>query len=240
MAMSAPKSTPNEQARAALRDASFLGGLPEPLLDQLAQRAHITSYPKGETIYRRGDGGDTMMVILSGRVKITNVTAEAKEVILNFLGPGDVNGEIAVLDGRERTAGAVALEDTQALVIYRRDLLPALMADPQSMLEVINILCEKIRSTSLIVEDNSLQMQGRTASGLLRLANQHGKKTARGVMIDLKLSQRDLGNYVGLSRENVSRQLKDLREAGLVIIDDQALIVPDLDALKERAESGDA
>ena len=231
-------STANEQARSALRNASFLGGLPEPLLEQLAARAHITRYPKGETIYRRGDAGDTMMVILSGRVKITNVSAEAREVILNFLGPGDVNGEIAVLDGRERTANAVALDDTQALVLYRRDLLPVLTADPGSMLEIISILCDKIRATSQIIEDSSLQMQGRTASALLRLANQHGRTSAKGVMIDLKLSQRDLGNYVGLSRENTSRQLKDLREAGLVIIEDQALIIPDLEALRQRAETG--
>ncbi len=232
-------STANEQARTALQNSSFLGGLPAALLDQLAQRAHVKTYDKGETIYRRGETGDTMMVILTGRVKITNVTAEAREVILNFLGPGDVNGEIAVLDGGERTANAVALEETQALVLYRRDLLPVLTADPASMLEIITILCDKIRATSLIVEDNSLQMQGRTASGLLRLANQHGRKTAAGIRIDLKLSQRDLGNYVGLSRENTSRQLKDLREAGLVIVDDQALIIPNLEALRERAESGE-
>ena len=231
-------STANEQARTALKGASFLGGLPTNLLDQLAQRARVTRYARGVTIYRRGDAGDTMMVIMSGRVKITNVTAEAKEVILNFLGRGDVNGEIAVLDGRERTANAVALEDTEALVLYRRDLLPLLMADPQSMLEVITILCDKIRTTSALVEDNSLQMQGRTASGLHRLADQHGRKTPSGVMIDLKLSQRDLGSYLGLSRENVSRQLKDLREAGLIKIEDQTLIIPDLDALRERAESG--
>lgn len=233
-------STANEQARAALQHSSFLGGLPEALLTQLAQRAHVKTFAKGETIYRRGEAGDTMMIILSGRLKITNVTAEAREVILNFLGPGDVNGEIAVLDGRERTANAVALEETQALVLYRRDLLPVLTADPQSMLEIITILCDKIRATSQIVEDNSLQMQGRTASGLLRLADQHGRKTPAGIRIDLKLSQRDLGNYVGLSRENTSRQLKDLRAAGLVIVEDQALIIPDLEALRERAESGEA
>jgi CRP/FNR family transcriptional regulator, cyclic AMP receptor protein len=233
-------STATEQSRAALRNASFLGGLPEPLLDQLAQRARVTTYAKGQTIYRRGDAGDTMMVILSGRVKITNVTAEAREVILNFLGPRDINGEIAVLDGGARTANAVALEETQALVIYRRDLLPALMADPTTMMEVITLLCDKLRAASQIIEDSSLQMQGRTASGLLRLADQHGRVTAAGVMIDLKLSQREIGSYLGLSRENVSRQLKELREAGLVMVEDQTLIIPDLDALKVRAESGES
>jgi CRP/FNR family transcriptional regulator, cyclic AMP receptor protein len=197
------------QTTAALRSASFLGGLPEPQLQKLAERAHVVNYAKGETIYQRGDDGDTMM-------------------------------EIAVLDGRERTAGAVALEATEALVIYRRDLLPALMAAPATMIEVISILCDKLRAASQIIEDSSLQMQGRTASGLLRLAAQHGRQTSSGVVIDLKLSQRDLGSYVGLSRENVSRQLKELREAGLVVVEDQILIIPDLDALKQRAESGES
>jgi CRP/FNR family transcriptional regulator, cyclic AMP receptor protein len=231
--------TANEQTLAALRHSSFLGGLPEPLLEQLAARAHLATFAKGSTLYRRGDAGDTMMVILAGRVKITNVTAEAREVILNFLGPGDVNGEIAVLDGRERTATAVALEETEALVLYRRDLLPVLTADPASMIEIITVLCDKLRSASQIIEDNSLQMQGRTASGLVRLAEQHGRRTADGIILDLKLSQRDLGSYVGLSRENVSRQLKDLREAGLLIVVDQDFLIPDLGALRERAMGGE-
>lgn len=232
-------STAQDQARDALRNSSFLGGLPDPLLDQIAARARLAHFDKNETIYRRGDAGDTMMVILSGRVKITNVSAEAREVILNFLGPGDVNGEIAVLDGRERTANAVALEATQALVLYRRDLIPVLSADPGSLLEIIGILCDKLRATSQIVEDSSLQMPGRTAAGLLRLVAQHGRKTARGVSIDLKLSQRDLGSYVGLSRENTSRQLKDLREAGLVLVEGNVIVIPDLDELRARAEAGE-
>lgn len=229
-------TTAHERARDILRDATFLGGLPEAALDQLARRVHIVRYAKGVTIYRRGDEGDSLMVILAGRVKISNVTANAHEVVLNFLGKGDVNGEIAVLDGRERTANATALEDTEALVLQRRDLLPALNAHPEVMLEIIALLCDKLRLASGMIEAGTLDMSGRAASGLLRLARQHGRKAKDGVLIDLKLSQRDLGSYLGLSRENANRQLSALKDKGLVRVDGPSITILDEAALTALAE----
>lgn len=234
-------TTSHERARDILRDATFLGGLPEAALEQLARRVTIARFARGHTIYRRGDEGDSLMVILAGRVKISNVTADAHEVVLNFLGKGDVNGEIAVLDGQERTANATALEDTEALVLQRRDLIPVLKANPEAMLEIIALLCDKLRLASSMIEANTLDMSGRTASGLLRLARQHGRKVKDGVLIDLKLSQRDLGSYLGLSRENANRQLSALKERGVVRVEGAAITILDeaeLAALAER-ESAD-
>ena len=167
-------------------------------------------------IYERGDKGDSLLVIISGKVKIFNVTTDAREVVLNFLGPGDVNGEIAVLDGRERTATAMALEPSVAFVVYRRDLMPLLAQNPETLVEIVQILCDKLRATSEIVEDSQRSMRGRAARGLLRLARQHGKTSKDGIVIDLGVNQRDLGNYLALSRENTSRQLGALTEAGII------------------------
>ncbi len=86
-----------------------------------------------------------MMLILTGSVKISNTAIDGREAVLNFLGPGDVNGEITVLDGRERTATATVLEPTEAFTIFRRDLMPAILANPNSMLEIIEGLCGKLR-----------------------------------------------------------------------------------------------
>ncbi len=229
-------TTSHERARDILRDATFLGGLPPAAIDQLARRVHFARFVKGQSIYRRGDEGDSLMVILSGRVKVANVTADAHEVVLNFLGKGDVNGEIAVLDGRERTANASALEDTEALVLQRRDLLPVLTANPETMLEIITLLCDKLRLASSMIEANTLDMAGRAASGLLRLARQHGRQVKDGVLIDLKLSQRDLGSYLGLSRENVNRQLGSLREKSIVRVEGASITVLDEAALTALAE----
>ncbi len=231
--MTAGSETGKERTLQFVRNNTFLGALPEPVLLALAQRGHLKSYAQGQTIYQRGDPGDSLMLIVAGRVKITNVTTNAREVVLNFLGPGDVVGEIAALDGRERSAGAVALETTEGFVIYRRDLLGVLASSPEAMLEVIEVLCQKLRAASAIVEGNALEMTGRAAAGLLRLAGQHGRVTKRGVMIDMKLSQRDLGNYLGLSRENVSRQLSKLKDAGLIHCDEAHIYILDDKALAE-------
>ena len=225
-----------DRAREALKALSFLGGLPDAVLEPLASRAHVKRYRKGETIMTRGDDGDSLMIVLAGRAKISNITSDAREIVLNFLGKGDVIGEIAILDGAPRTASAFAIDDTEALVLYRRDLLPVLLKSPDTMLELIKILCEKLRAASSIVEENSLPMAARVAAGLLRLADQHGRVVKGGTLIDLKLSQRDLGSYLGLSRENVSRQLGLFRDIGVLRIEGSEIVILDRDALREYSE----
>src|SRR3954454_4689881 len=112
-----------DRVRLFLGNNTFFGALPDAALDALIKRGHTKRYPKGGSIYRRGEAGDNLMVVLSGRIKIVNVSADAREVVLNFLGVGDINGEIAVLDGKERTADAVALEDCEVFAVYARDVL---------------------------------------------------------------------------------------------------------------------
>jgi len=167
------------------------------------------------------------MVLLAGRIKITSVNADAREVVLNFLGVGDVNGEIAALDGRERTADAVAMEACEIFAVYARDVIPILIAHPSALLEIVQVLCEKLRFASALIEDNTLEMRGRTASGLLRLAQQHGRTSKQGVRLQLSLSQRELGGYLGLSRENVSRQLGQLKDANVIKIDGSQIVITD-------------
>ena len=220
-------STTAERLRAFLGGSTFLGSLPGDALDALVRRGHARTFAKGETLYERGDAGDWLVIIVSGSVKIWNTTLDAREVVLNFLKAGDVNGEIAVLDGGVRTATATTLEKTEAVVIHRRDLQPVLMANPAALMEIIAILCEKLRLASEIVEDGQRDMPGRAATGLLRLARQHGRTSKDGIVIDLKVSQRDLGNYLGLSRENTNRQLASLRDAGLIRLDGTRVIILD-------------
>jgi CRP-like cAMP-binding protein len=220
-----------DRIRPFLRNNTFFGGLPDAALDHLIRRGHTKRYPRGTMIYRRGEPGDSMMVLLSGRIKITNTNADAREVVLNFLGEGDINGEIAALDGNERTADAVALEDCEVFTVYARDLVPVLLEHPQSMLEIIQILCQKLRAASAIIEDNTLEMRGRTARGLLRLCRQHGRTGRDGVRLQLSVSQRELGAYLGISRANVSRQLGQLKDDNLIRIAGTQITVTDEDGL---------
>ena len=229
-------SMSHTEIRAILERGSVLAGLPDDALESIVKKGRSTRYAKGAAIYQRGDAGDSLMILLSGRVKITNVTADAREVALNFLGPGDLAGELAALDGGPRSANASALEATEALVIWRRDLLPVLEAHPKAMLEIIAALAAKVRSMSAALEQSGLQMAAKAAGALLRLAEQHGKVAPAGVVIDLGLSQRDLGNYAGLSRENMNRQLAALKDEGLIRVDAGEIVILDREALERTAE----
>ena len=219
-------------ARGLLTGKTFLGSLPETAVDQLMRTGHIRRFAKGTQMFQRDDAGDSLFAILSGCVKISNVTPEAREVVLNFLRAGDINGEIAALDGGARTA----TEDTEVFQLYRRDLVPVLTRHPEALLEVVQLLCEKLRATSEIVEDGIRDMRGRFASGLLRLARLHGKRTARGIALDLGVNQRDLGGYLGLSRENTSRQINGLVAEGILANDGGMLMILDEAALTVLSE----
>lgn len=221
--------------RAVLKSASVLGALPDEALDGLMKRARSHTFAKGEALYRRGDQGDSLMVILSGRVKISNITDDAREVVLNFLGPGDLNGEIAALDGKGRSADATALERTEALILYRRDILSVLEQHPKAILGIVEVLAGKLRMASAMVEHGLLQMAGRAAHGLLRLAEAHGRTVADGTLVDLKLSQKDLGSYLGLSRENTSRELGRLKDAGLIRVEAGEIVILDREGLEAWA-----
>jgi CRP/FNR family transcriptional regulator, cyclic AMP receptor protein len=210
---------------------TFIGSLPVDAVDALMKAGHVRCYPKGAPLFERGDPADSLLLIMSGRVKIRNITTDGREVVLNFLGGGDIIGEIASLDCGVRTASAKAYQDTQIFQLYRRDLLPVLTQQPAALLEIVQLLCERLRTISRLVEDNLRDMRGRFAAGILRLATQHGRRTPRGIEIDLAVNQRDLGNYLGLARENVNRQINRLVSDGVIRIGDGVLIIVNESAL---------
>ena len=230
-----PTQAPPYSVRPFLTRNTFLGRLPDAALDALVRRGQVRTYAKGALIYRRGDPGDSLMVVITGRVKLANTNLGGKEVVLHFLGVGDIYGELAALDGKERAADAIALDDADVFVVSTRDLLPTLAAHPDAMLAIIRSLCEKVRAGAAIIVDNTLEMRGRTAMGLLRLARQHGRKSTDGVSLQLTISQEELGKYLWLSRPNVSRQLGQLKLANMIKISGTEITILDEKGLAEIA-----
>jgi CRP/FNR family cyclic AMP-dependent transcriptional regulator len=214
-----PHSPQWQRVRAFLTKNSFLGRLPDGVLDALMRKGKFRRHAKGDIIYRRGDPGDSLLVLTSGQAKLINISPGAREIVMHFVGVGDVFGETSALDGKERATTAVAMEELEVFIIYSRDLLPMLTAHPGAMLAVIHALCETIRLGAAVIEDNTLEMRGRMARGLLRLARQHGRADRDGVSLALTISQEDLGKHLTLSRANVSRQLGHLKTAGVIRID---------------------
>lgn len=229
-------SKDSEEALAVLKTKSILAAMPTPVLEDLVRRGRRVTYSKGQQIYLRGDIGDSLLIVLKGRVKISNIAPTAREIVLNILGTGDLVGELGVLDGEPRSADAAALEPCEGLVLYRRDILPALEGHPKALMNVVVVLTNKLRQLSALAEHNLLHMAGKAANGLLTLARQHGREINGRILIDVKLSQRDLGNYVGLSRENTSRELGRLKDEGLIQIEGALITILDLDGLRDYAE----
>jgi CRP-like cAMP-binding protein len=223
--------------RAFLANSTFLGCLPGSALDSLIGKGQIKYFAKGSVIYRRGDPGDSLLFTISGRIKLANTNIGGKEVVLHYVGEGEIFGEIAALDGKERAADAVALEECQIFFLYARDLLPTLTAHPSAMLAVLHGLCEKIRAAATVIEDNKLEMRWRTARGLLRLARQHGRTAAAGGSLQLAISQEELGKYLGATRANVNRQLGELKSGKLISISGTEITIIDAEGLAEIADN---
>src|SRR5262249_31224611 len=220
--------SPNLSAvRTFLASNTFLGQLPSAALDTMLGKGQVKSFAKGAVIYRRGDPGDSLLFAIGGRIKLANTNMGGKEVVLHYVSEGEIFGEIAALDGKERAADAIALEEAQIFFVYARDLLPTLTAHPHAMLDVLRGLCEKIRMAATIIEDNTLEMRWRTARGLVRLARQHGRAAAPDAFLRLTISQEELGKYLGATRANVNRQLSELKTAKLITISGTEITIID-------------
>jgi CRP-like cAMP-binding protein len=199
----------------------------------LIAKGRVKKHAKGTRIYRRGDSGDSLMVVIEGRIKIGNTSIHGREIVHFYAGPGEFFGEVAALGGGNRAADTTASEDSEVFVVQMRDLLPALKAHPDAMFEIVRTLCAKIRVAAAIIEDNTLDMQSRTARGLLRLARRHGQSSAGKLKISI--SQEELGKFLGMSRENANRQLSQLRTAGIIKIRGTEITIVDQEALAEIA-----
>lgn len=202
---------------ALLREHVLLRHLPEKELDKLGKLAKVKSYDSGQTIFMKGDKARGMMVVLSGGVRIGASSPEGKEVVLNTIHPGEVFGEIALIDGVERTADAVTMEPTELLILDRKDFLPYLENHPDISIRLLQLMCKRIRTTSEQLEDFSfLDLRRRIAKRLLYLADTDYAETDEDGKIVIKITQQDLSAMMGTTREAVNKQLRILIDENVV------------------------
>jgi CRP-like cAMP-binding protein len=195
---------------------------------RIERHVRVQRCKTNEVVFRKGDAGLGMMAVLRGRIKIRVSSASDREMVLNIIDEGQVFGEIALLDGMERTADAVAMMPSELLVLDRRDFLPVLERHPEACMRLIRVLCQRLRQTSEQLEDAVFLLQSaRLGKTMLRLAEKYGEGDGDGIRIDLKLSQREFGNLVGMRREAMNRQLSEWREAGLITVEGGFVTIPD-------------
>ena len=220
--------------RALLANHPLFGQLAPEELERLVAYMRLVRQPARTVLFRKGDPGTHMVVVVRGRVKVCTHSEDGKELVLNLINPGEVVGEIALLDGADRTADAVTLADSDLLILERRDFIPFLQRHPDACMRLFAVLCERLRKTSELLEE-ALFLEGssRLAKRLVHLAEIFGKPVPGGVRIDIPLSQQQLGNMVGMSRESMNKQLKQWRHDDLIRIEDGRYVLTNLDALRD-------
>jgi CRP/FNR family transcriptional regulator, cyclic AMP receptor protein len=178
-------------------------------LKRIAALCHTQQLGEGEVLFQKGDVGDALYGIRRGQVRIETGASDGSRLTLNFQGSGDVFGEIAVLDGQTRTADAIAAEPTELFVLRRGDFLAYLEREPKVAVKLIELLCQRIRLASERLEESVLQpLPVRMARRLCTLAEDFGS--------EVRISQEQLGVYVGAARESVNRQLQQWRRDGIL------------------------
>ena len=219
--------------RALLANHPLFGRLAPEELERLVAYMRLVRQPARTVLFRKGDPGTHMVVVVRGRVKVCTHSEDGKELVLNLINPGEVVGEVALLDGADRTADAVTLVDSDLLILERRDFIPFLHRRPDACMRLIAVLCERLRRTSELLEE-ALFLEGssRLAKRLVHLAEIFGKPVPDGIKIGISLSQQQLGNMVGMSRESMNKQLKQWRQDGLVRIEDGCYVLTKPEALR--------
>lgn len=223
--------------RAALARSALFQVLEPAEIDSVLAQAAVRRVARNELILRRGDPSSGANIVVSGRVRIGTISEDGREVALGVLGPGDVLGEMSVLDGEEVSADVTALEDCVLLFIERARFLRLLRANSDMCLRLMAVLCKRLRRSNAALEDLALlDLSARLARLLLRLAQDYGAPaTPRGVRIEVKLSQKDLGTLVGSSREKVNKQLREWEMEGVVGKDQGRMVILRRDALAAAA-----
>jgi CRP/FNR family cyclic AMP-dependent transcriptional regulator len=227
-AASQPSPAPHIDRHKLLATHPFFSGFDRAIIDRLLSHAVTRRVKKNTVLFRKGDTGSSLYAVCAGLVRISVPSERGQDAIFNLIPPGDLFGEIALLDGGVRTADAVVIEHSELMVIERRDFIPLVREYPDVAMKLIEVVCTRLRRTSEQVEDIVfLGLPERLAKALLRL---HTRSTANPDNM-IRITQRDLSQMIGASRESANKLLRDwqrrgwlkLRRGGLILTNPKAL-----------------
>jgi CRP-like cAMP-binding protein len=218
-----------------LSGVPFFSSLGADAVTELASQMRLRKVRRGDRIFSQGDPGDSLFLVASGRIKIFIEDAEGEQLTILFCGPGNCFGEMALLDGKARSATAEALEQTEVWVVTRRSFLDLVRNSPEISIEVIVFLCSKLRTNLARMEEFIfLDTYDRVGRQLLRIATRDDSGT-----YTVKITQEELARVVGNSREQVNRVLADLASLGHVSVSRGQISLTRFDALRQMFPEGD-
>ncbi|TNY35661.1 Crp/Fnr family transcriptional regulator [Thermomonospora catenispora] len=224
------------------RDVDVLSKAPlfEALDEQGAKalRANVAEVrlARGQTLFNEGETGDRLYVVLEGKIKLTRTSPDGRENLLSVLGPGEMFGELSLFDPRPRTASAVAVTECRLAGLGHDDLRPWLTGHPEVAVHLLRALAQRLRRTNDVMADLVFtDVPGRVAKALLDLAERFGQPSDVGLHVHHDLTQEELAQLVGASRETVNKALADFAARGWLRIEARAVVILDVERLRKRS-----
>lgn len=233
---SSPLMAAMRQTEDLFRDVPLLAKLPEAELRALASRGRVRSYPSGAVLFREGDPGDSLHVVMEGGVRISVLSPAGEEATVALLGQGEFVGDLALLDGRPRSASAIASGPTKTLVVTRDDFTHWLTERPRAALALLEALSLRFRRTDEALADLAfLDLPRRLAKRLVDLAAAHPEVQAQRRLpesLRLRITQAELASMLGVSRESVNKQLNQFAREGWLSLGRGSVTLNDIEALR--------
>jgi CRP-like cAMP-binding protein len=220
-----------------IRKAPLFTALDDAASASLLASMVSVKIPKGTILFAEGDGGDQLYVIAEGKIKLGTSSGDGRENLLSILGPGEMFGELSLFDPGPRTSTATAVTDAKLLSLGQEKLLPWLVENPKVSLQLLARLAQRLRRTNEAVGDLVFSdVPGRVAKALIDLGERFGKKTDEGLYVHHDLTQEELAQLVGASRETVNKALADFAGRNWLKLDGRAVLITDFERLSKRGK----
>ena len=225
-----------EDAEVVLRRAPLFNGLDDESARTLRRHTSEVKLSRGEHLFLEGQDGDRLYVVLDGKIKLTRAAVDGRENLLSVLGPGEMFGELSLFDPRPRTSSASAVTDATLAALAHDALRPWLLERPEVSMHMLQALVRRLRRANDVTADLVFtDVPGRVAKNLLDLADRFGEQERDGLHVHHDLTQEELAQLVGASRETVNKALADFAARGWLQISARSVLILDAERLRKRA-----
>ncbi len=217
--------------RELLRTVPLFSELSDADITSLSRLSARKRYPKDTVVFFENEEGDFFFMIVEGRIKVTILGDDGREIILSMLSPGDFFGEMALLDNEPRSATAIAVEESELLSVHRTDFQGVIGDNPSISSALIRVLSTRLRRANHQISTLALlDVYGRVARVLLDMARDEGRRLRDGSIAFRRATHQEIANRIGTTRETVTRMMKDLERQGLIHVDGKEFVLgPDFE-----------
>jgi CRP-like cAMP-binding protein len=220
-----------------IRSAPLFSALSEDEAASLRASMTLVKVTKGHTLFREGEEGDRLYVVLDGKLKLGKSSPDGRENLQEILGPGEMFGELSLFDPGPRTATATAITDAKLLMLPHEKVLDLITAQPAVSLELLRRLAQRLRDSRGEQSDLVfVDVPGRVAKAIIDLGERFGDQREDGLYVKHDLTQEELAQLVGASRETVNKALADFAARGWVALEPRAVLVKDYERISKRGK----